>query len=60
MSDAVSFTFANGEAGPVPGAYLEFAQRLPLPEFAHLQVMPEPLGDAISLYGGMQGYALAA
>eukprot|EP00887_Chlorella_sp_A99_P007171 scaffold2.g7171.t1 len=36
MADRVSFTFAEGDAHLVPGSYIEFAERLVLPEFAHL------------------------
>ncbi len=34
----VLFRFADGEEQPVPGAYIEFAERAPLPQFAHLPV----------------------
>ncbi len=34
----VLFRFADGEEEPVPGAYIEFAERRPLPQFAHLPV----------------------
>jgi hypothetical protein len=36
LADMVAFTFAGGAGHPVPGAYLEFAERLVLPQFAHL------------------------
>ena len=38
LADGVPFVFANGEGREVPGAYLEFAQRLPLPQHAHMPV----------------------
>lgn len=38
VADRVSFTFAGGETELVPGAYIEFAERLVLPQFAGLQV----------------------
>ena len=34
----VLFRFADGEERRVPGAYIEFAERAPLPEFAYLPV----------------------
>ncbi len=34
----VLFRFADDEEQPVPGAYIEFAERAPLPQFAHLPV----------------------
>ena len=34
----VLFRFADGEEQPVPSAYIEFAERAPLPQFAHLPV----------------------
>lgn len=36
MADTTSFTFAGGESKAVPGSYIEFAERLVLPEFRHL------------------------
>ena len=36
LSDTFPFCFDNGEEREVPGPYIEFAQRLVLPEFAHL------------------------
>ena len=36
LADPVSLVFAGGEEVQVPGSYLEFAERLPLPEFAAL------------------------
>ena len=38
QADRVSFCFAGGETRLVPGSYIEFAERLPLPQFAHLKV----------------------
>ena len=38
VADRVSFAFADGETQLVPGAYIEFAERRVLPEFAHLKV----------------------
>lgn len=39
----VPFRFADGREQPVPCAYLEFAERAPLPQFAHLPVCtPDP------------------
>ncbi|KAK9807821.1 hypothetical protein WJX72_010228 [[Myrmecia] bisecta] len=37
VADRVLFTFANGETRSVPGAYIEFAERLVLPQFEHLK-----------------------
>lgn len=37
VADRVSFSFADGEA-LVPGAYIEFAERRVLPQYAHLEV----------------------
>ena len=34
LADPVELIFAGGEETEVPGSYLEFAERLPLPEFA--------------------------
>lgn len=36
VADRVAFAFGGGEECVVPAAYLEFAQRLVLPEFGHL------------------------
>ena len=38
VADPVRITFADGSTGKVSGSYLEFAQRLVLPEFHHLEV----------------------
>ena len=38
VADRVNVCFACGESALVPGAYIEFAERLPLPQFAHLPV----------------------
>ena len=38
LYDQESFTFACGETRRIPAAYVEFAERLVLPEFEHLQV----------------------
>lgn len=38
VADTVLFRFADGEERRVPGAYIEFAERAPLPEFAYLPV----------------------
>ena len=38
VSDRIPFTFDGGAQHGVPGAYLEFAERKVLPEYAHLQV----------------------
>ena len=38
VADPVRITFADGSTGEVSGSYLEFAQRLVLPEFQHLEV----------------------
>lgn len=40
----VLFRFADGEERRVPGAYIEFAERAPLPEFAYLPVRDLLLG----------------
>ncbi len=37
QADRVSFSFAGGETRLVPGAYIEFAERLVLPQFEHLK-----------------------
>ncbi|PSC71818.1 hypothetical protein C2E20_4941 [Micractinium conductrix] len=37
VADRVSACFAGGETRLVPGAYIEFAERLVLPEFSHLK-----------------------
>ena len=37
QADRVSFCFAGGETRLVPGAYIEFAERRVLPQFAHLK-----------------------
>ena len=39
----VEVQFACGMRRRVPGAYLEFAERLVLPQFAHLPVWPARL-----------------
>ncbi|KPM46826.1 DUF1338 domain-containing protein [Jiulongibacter sediminis] len=36
VADKVEATFANGKTTMIPGSYLEFAERRPLPEFQHL------------------------
>ena len=36
LSDLAEFTFRDGEVRKVPGAYIEFAERLPLPEYVDL------------------------
>lgn len=36
VADKVEATFANGKTTMIPGSYLEFAERKPLPEFKHL------------------------
>ncbi|MGR3810970.1 2-oxoadipate dioxygenase/decarboxylase family protein [Jiulongibacter sp. NS-SX5] len=36
VADMVEATFANGKTTLIPGSYLEFAERRPLPEFQHL------------------------
>jgi hypothetical protein len=36
VADKVEATFANGKTTMIPGSYLEFAERRPLPEFSHL------------------------
>lgn len=38
MADRVSYCFAGGETQLVPGAYIEFAERLVLPQFAGFKV----------------------
>ncbi len=38
VADRVSYTFAGDETEPVPAAYIEFAERLVLPEYRHLTV----------------------
>ena len=40
VADSVDFCFAGGEQRAVPGSYIEFAERLVLPEFQHLKVRP--------------------
>ncbi len=37
MADTIEFEFAGGEVVLVPGAYIEFAERLVLPEHMHLE-----------------------
>jgi hypothetical protein len=37
IADSREFEFAGGEVALVPGAYIEFAERLVLPEYAHLK-----------------------
>ena len=34
----MTYSFADGQDRPVPGAYIEFAERLVLPEHRHLPV----------------------
>lgn len=36
VADAVPFTFADGQTVLVPGSYIEFAERLVLPEYSNL------------------------
>ena len=36
VAETVQAEFANGEKASISGSYVEFAERLPLPEFAHL------------------------
>ena len=36
VADKVAFAFEGGEEGTVSASYLEFTQRLVLPEFSHL------------------------
>lgn len=36
VAETVQATFAEGETHPIAGSYVEFAERRPLPEFAHL------------------------
>jgi hypothetical protein len=38
MADTISFCFAGGESELVPASYVEFAERLVLPQFADLKV----------------------
>jgi hypothetical protein len=38
VADRVSQCFAGGETRLVPGAYIEFAERLVLPEFRDVKV----------------------
>lgn len=38
MADRVSFSFAGGETQMVPGSYIEFAERLVLPQYKDLMV----------------------
>ena len=38
VADPVPITFAEGSTGEVSGSYLEFTERLVLPEFQHLEV----------------------
>jgi hypothetical protein len=38
VADSVAFQFAGGASGLVPGAYVEFAERHPLPQYVHLRV----------------------
>lgn len=38
VADRVSYCFCGGETALVPGAYIEFAERLVLPQFEGLQV----------------------
>jgi hypothetical protein len=38
VADTIEFEFAGGEVVLVPGAYIEFAERLVLPEYMHLEV----------------------
>ena len=42
VAKTVEATFAKGETKAIPGSYVEFAERLPLPEYAHLSA--EQLG----------------
>jgi len=37
IADSREFEFAGGEVALVPGAYIEFAERMALPEYAHLK-----------------------
>lgn len=37
LADRRSYTFAGGETLQVPAAYIEFAERLVLPQFKHLR-----------------------
>lgn len=41
VADSVQCTFADGVARAVPGPYLEFAQRLVLPEFKDVEQVEE-------------------
>ena len=36
LADSATFQFADGQAATVSASYIEFAERLPLPHFAHL------------------------
>lgn len=36
LADSAPFKFADGQVARVPASYIEFAERLPLPEFADL------------------------
>ena len=38
LSDLTDFTFRDGEVRKVPGAYIEFAERLPIPAFGDVDV----------------------
>lgn len=48
QADRVSFSFAGGETRLVPGAYIEFAERRVLPQFAHLKVRASMLGTQLT------------
>lgn len=41
VADMVAFEFAGGATRTVPGPYMEFAERLVMPEFAHVEVVEE-------------------
>lgn len=41
VADSVQFRFADGATRAVPGPYMEFAQRLVLPEFEGVEAVEE-------------------
>ena len=46
VADRISYCFAGSETELVPGSYVEFAERLVLPQFAGLKVrhLAQPAG----------------
>ena len=54
IADSREFEFAGGEVLLVPGAYVEFAERLVLPEYAHLQ------GDDVEEHHRRDGFEAAS